>query len=72
MSKGKEKMSDTVGDSIQDASKEPFCFLTNELGVIVCSIGASTLEFPIRHGKDISSLFISQGYMDMTFLTLGQ
>ena len=65
-------MLDTVSDSIQNTGKEPFRFLTYELGVIHCCIDTSTLEFAIWQGKDISSFLISQRNMDMTKSWIGK
>jgi hypothetical protein len=56
----------TISNSVEDASKEPFSLLAEELGVCICSTGSSRLPFTFRDSENILPVFVSEGNMDMS------
>lgn len=56
----------TISNSVEDACKEPFSLLAEELGVFICGIGSSRFPFAFGNGKDVLPIFVSEGDVDVS------
>lgn len=63
--KNRRRISPTIRNSIQYACKEPFRLLADKLRIFIMGVTSSRLEFGFRNCKDIFTILVSEGNVDV-------